>query len=60
MKIKTNKVTGCKYVPLRAIKESAEILWHRFSELFNNIPDNSSVHQQCKLGEVPPDGLLFD
>ena len=54
MKIKTNKATGCKCVPLRAIKESAEMLWHPFSELFNNIPDNSSIHQQWKLGEVPP------
>ena len=54
MKIKTNKATGCECVPLKAIKESAEMLWHPYSELFNNIPDNSSIHQQCKLGEVPP------
>ena len=54
MRIKTNKATGCECVPLRARKESAEMLCHRFSELFNNIPDNSSIHQQWKLGEVPP------
>ena len=36
------------------LKESAELLWHPFSELFINIPDNSSIYQQWKLGEVPP------
>ena len=30
------------------------MLWHPFSELFNNTPDNSSIHQQWKLREVPP------
>lgn len=54
MKIKTNKATGCDQIPPRAIKESAEILCHPFSELFNYILDKSRIPQQWKLGEVTP------
>ena len=54
MKIKTNKATGCDQIPPRAIKESAEILCHPFSELFNYILNKSRIPQQWKLGEVTP------
>ena len=54
MKIKTNKATGCDQIPPRVIKESAEILCHPFSELFNYIVNKSRIPQQWKLGEVTP------
>ena len=54
MKIKTNKATGCDQIPPRVIKESAEILCHPFSELFNYILEKSRIPQQWKLGEVTP------
>ena len=54
MTIKTNKATGCDQIPPRAIKESAEILCHPFSELFNYILNKSGIPEQWKLGEVTP------
>ena len=54
VKIKTNKATGCDQIPPRVIKESAEILCHPFSELFNYILEKSRIPQQWKLGEVTP------
>ena len=38
----------------RTIIESAEILCHPFSELFNYILNKSRIPQQWKLGEVTP------
>ena len=43
MKIKTNKATGCDQIPPRAIKASAEVLCHPFSELFNYILNKSRI-----------------
>ena len=54
MKIKTNKATGCDQIPPIAIKASAEVLCHPFSELFNYILNKSRIPQQWKLGEVTP------
>ena len=54
MKIKTNKATGCDQISPRVIKESAEILCHPFSELFNYILNKSRIPEQWKLGEVTP------
>ena len=45
MKIKTNNATGCDQIPPRGIKESAEILCHPFSELFNYILNKSRIPQ---------------
>lgn len=53
-KIKTNKATSCDRIPPRAIKESAEILCHPFSKLFNFILDCSRIPQKWKLGEISP------
>lgn len=52
IKIKAKKATGRDRIPLRAIKESAEILCHPFSELFNYILDKSKLPQRWKLREV--------
>lgn len=46
------KATGRDRIPLRVIKESAEILCHPFSELFNYILDKSKLPQRWKLREV--------
>ena len=54
MKIKTNKATGFDQIPPRVIKESAEILCHPFSELFNYILNKSRIPEQWKLGEATP------
>ena len=54
VKIKTNKATGCDQIPPIAIKASAEVLCHPFSELFNYILNKSRIPQQWKLGEVTP------
>lgn len=51
IKIKAKKATGRDRIPLRAIKESAEILCHPFSELFY-ILDKSKLPQRWKLREV--------
>ena len=56
--IKVYKATGCDQIPPRAIKESAEILCHPFSQLFNYILNKSRTPQQWKLGEVTPAFLV--
>ena len=62
IKIKAKKATGRDRIPLRAVKESAEILCHPFSELFNYILDKSKLPQRWKLRSLTSfqEGLLLD